>query len=107
MATTDLKPASGRRDIILGIMAYLGTLCFIPLMVTDRDAFVLFHARQGVVLWGWTVVAGFSLFIPGIGGPIFVFSLIGVVGFSVAGIVSVVLRKTWKLPIIYKLSIAI
>lgn len=93
-----------RRTFILAMLSYLGTLCFIPLVRSDHDEFILFHARQGLILWAWSVVAAFFLLIPGIGIPVFVISIMCVVALSLVGIVSVASGKRWKLPVIYKLS---
>jgi uncharacterized membrane protein len=107
MATIAIKTDGRIRTMVLGALSYLGALCFIPLMISDNDEFVLFHARQGLILWGWSVLAGLSLFLPGIGKPFFAISSIIVLVLSVAGIASVAMRKAWKLPLVYSLSKAI
>ncbi len=76
-------------------------------MLSENDEFVIFHARQGLILWGWTVLAGFSLFIPAVGKAFFAISSIIVVVLSLAGIVAVIMRKAWKLPLVHFLSKAI
>ena len=107
MATVEINTDQKMRTMILGGLSYLGVLCFIPLMASDKNEFVLFHARQGLVLWGWAVLAGVTIFIPGIGTMFFTISSILVIVLSIAGIVSVVMRKAWKLPIVHTLSRAI
>lgn len=107
MATIAIKTDGRSRTMVLGALSYLGVLCFIPLMSTERDEFVSFHARQGLVLWGWSVLAGLMLFVPGIGKLIFSTSVTIVVLLSIAGILAVAMRKAWKLPIVYSLSKAI
>lgn len=107
MATIQINRKRPGRTLLLGILSYLGTLCFVPLMVGDKDEFILFHARQGLILWGWSVLAGLSLLIPGVGMPIFAVSIPLVLAFSLIGMVSVSCRKAWKLPVIYKLSQAL
>ncbi len=107
MSTVRLSNKRKGRTLLLGLLSYLGTLCFVPLMVKDTDEFILFHARQGLVLWGWSVLAGLSLLIPGVGIPFFAVSLPLVTLLSVTGMISVVLRRAWKLPVIYRLAQAI
>ena len=85
----------------------MGVLCFIPLMASDKNEFVLFYARQGLVLWGWAVLAGVSLLIPGIGTAFFTISSVAVIVLSIAGIFSVTMRKAWKLPLVCNLLKAI
>ena len=50
MATVEINTDQKMRTMILGGLSYLGVLCFIPLMASDKNEFVLFHARQGLVL---------------------------------------------------------
>ncbi len=107
MATVKIKTDGRLRTLILGVLSYLGVLCFIPLMASDKDEFVLFHARQGLVLWGWSVLAGISLLVPGIGTTFFAISAMIVIVLSIVGIVSVTMRKAWKLPLVHSLSKAI
>jgi fumarate reductase subunit D len=107
MTLTIKNSGRGSRTVILGVLSYLGVLCFISLVNTDRDEFIYFHARQGLVLWGLSVVAGSSLLIPGVGFSIFSFLMSVVIALSLAGIIAVILRKAWKLPLVYRLSQAI
>ena len=96
--------AGGWRSQLLGALSYLGILCFVPLMVSRDDEFVYFHAKQGLVLWMWSVLAMFALHLPGIGKWLFGFSSTAVVIFSLAGLASVALRRTWKLPLIQSVA---
>jgi len=89
---------------MLGTLSYLGVMCFIPLMINDKDEFVLFHARQGLILWGWSVLAGFIMLVPGIGTQLANISWVMVMVFSALGILSVIFQKAWKMPFVHKLS---
>ncbi|WP_254434943.1 hypothetical protein [Magnetospirillum sp. UT-4] len=92
------------RTTVMAALSYLSVLCFVPLVLEREDEFVYFHAKQGMVLWIWGVVALFSLHIPVLGGWIFGLSSMGVLVFSVLGLVSVVFQRAWKLPVISWLS---
>jgi uncharacterized membrane protein len=92
------------RSRILAALSYFGVLCFIPLMASKADDYVRFHARQGLVLWGWIAMAGFALYLPGIGKMFFALSLFVVVILSVSGLISVVLLRAWRLPLVYRIS---
>jgi len=97
----------GRRSQLLAALSYLGILCFVPLIVSRDDEFVYFHAKQGLVLWMWSVLAMFTLHVPGIGKWLFGVSSMAVVLLSLAGLASVVLRRTWKLPLIQNVAAAL
>ncbi|CAH2598658.1 Magnetosome protein MamF [Rhodovastum atsumiense] len=100
----DAEPTAATRPILLAIMSYLGILCFIPLLFGNRSPFVQFHARQGLVIWAWGVLALMALSLPGFGGWFFHFSANLILILSVAGVISVLLGKTWKFPLIYDLA---
>jgi len=88
-------------------MSYLGILCFVPLMMNDDDEFIYFHAKQGLVIWIWSVLAVFAFPFPGIGKWLFGLSALAVLVFSALGLISVLLRKAWKLPLVHAIAIRI
>jgi uncharacterized membrane protein len=100
MTASVVRSALGGRSMILSALSYMSVLCFVPLLVAKDDEFIQFHARQGLVIWMWGVLALFALHIPLLGKWIFGFSSMGVVAFSVLGLVSVVCQRAWKLPLV-------
>lgn len=104
MATITLRSRGGARSRLMALMSYLGILCFVPLLSSTDDEFVCFHARQGLVIWMWGVIAVFALHVPGIGKWFFSFSAFAVVIFSVIGVIAVSLNRAWKLPFIHSLA---
>ncbi|ARJ64567.1 Magnetosome protein MamF [Magnetospirillum sp. XM-1] len=90
----------GCRSYLMAGLSYLGILCFVPLLMSRDDEYVYFHAKQGLVLWMWSVLAMFALHLPLIGKWLFGFSSMGVLVLSVAGLASVALRRTWRLPLV-------
>ena len=90
----------GMRSILMATLSYLGVLCFAPLLTARDDGFVQFHARQGLVIWIWGMVALFLLHLPIVGKWVFGFSSMGVLAFSALGIASVVCQRAWKLPLV-------
>ncbi|MBF0238661.1 MAG: hypothetical protein HQM12_13215 [SAR324 cluster bacterium] len=88
------------RTYILAFISYLGIFCLIPILLNKDDEYVHFHARQGVVLWLWTVIAIFALYIPVLGQFFFGLSAFLVLIFSFAGMFSVLLARAWKLPFV-------
>ena len=88
-----------KRSRVMAALSYLGILCFIPLLFSRGDAFVAFHARQGLVIWGWGVLALLALAIPGFGWFYKISSsLIPILSFI--GILSALLLQSWKFPLI-------
>lgn len=86
------------------ILAYLWVFCLIPLILKKDNAFVLFHAKQGVILFVAELVVGFIGVIPILGWAIlfagtFLFGLL-----SLAGIVNVLLGKHWKMPVVGEIA---
>lgn len=41
-----------------GVLAYLGILCLIPLLAAKKSPFAQYHAKQGLVLFLGSIVAG-------------------------------------------------
>ncbi|MBF0239919.1 MAG: hypothetical protein HQM12_19640 [SAR324 cluster bacterium] len=88
------------KSYVLAFMSYLGILCLVPILLNKDDEYVYFHARQGLVLWIWSVIAIFALYIPVIGQFFFGLSAFIILIYSFVGITSVLLAKAWKLPFV-------
>ena len=101
MTDETVESEGGLRARVMAAFSYLGILCFVPLLLNRDDEFVQFHARQGLVLWMWGVLAIFALSLPGIGKWFFSFSGMGIMAFSALGLVSVLLQRAWRLPLIH------
>ncbi|MBF0295692.1 MAG: hypothetical protein HQL96_10935 [Magnetococcales bacterium] len=99
MATSVQMPAGVGSKVLAGL-SYLGILCLVPLVMNRDNTYVRFHARQGVILWMWEVLAIYSLVLPGVGRIFFGISGLLCLAFSVIGLVSVYLGRAWKLPLI-------
>ncbi|MBF0129250.1 MAG: hypothetical protein HQL33_04595 [Alphaproteobacteria bacterium] len=92
------------RSRFMAALSYMGVLVFVPLLMNKDDEFVYFHAKQGLVLWTWSVFGLFGLHLPGVGKWWFSFSAMMVFGYSLIGLASVLFSRAWKLPVIYTLS---
>ena len=95
-----LESEFNAKTYLMAIMSYLGILCLVPVILNKEDEYVHFHARQGLVIWVWSVFAIFMLYVPVIGRFFFGLSAFMILIFSFIGMVSVLLAKAWKLPII-------
>ncbi len=104
MATMTVHSKGGLRSRTMALMSYLGILCFVPLLRNADDEFVHFHAKQGLVIWMWGVIAMFTLYVPGLGKWMFSFSILAVALLSAIGLISVILNRAWKLPFIHSVA---
>ncbi|HIJ38806.1 MAG TPA: hypothetical protein HPP80_07905 [Rhodospirillaceae bacterium] len=105
MTETTMCRTGTCRSSLMAALSYLGLLCFVPMILNKDDEFVHFHAKQGLVLWMWSVLAMFALQLPGgLGKWAFGFSSMAVLIFSGVGLVAVIFRRAWKLPLIHPIS---
>jgi len=104
MAIPSVRSKGGTKSRLMAILSYLGILCFVPLLRNKDDEFVHFHAKQGLVIWMWSVLAIFAIYLPGLGTWLFSFSTLAVIVLSVIGVISASLNRAWKLPLIYSVS---
>ncbi|MBF0110516.1 MAG: hypothetical protein HQL76_15215 [Magnetococcales bacterium] len=88
---------------MMAALGYMGVLCLVPLLLNRQDGFVAFHARQGLILWIWAASSFFLMHFPGLGPYIFSTSMVLVTFASLVGLVSVLLNRSWKFPIIHGL----
>lgn len=89
---------------ILAILSYLGILCLVPLLLKKNNKFVLFHGKQGLVLFLGEIAAAIISIIPFLGWLI---GFLGVMLFgivSLIGIVQVLMGNYWKIPIVAELA---
>ena len=99
--------AGSLRSLVMAGLSYLGILCFIPLIMNKNDEFVLFHSRQGLVLWGWSVLAIIAMELPVVGKWFFSISSMVILVYSIIGLISVAFRRAWKLPLASDLAQAL
>jgi len=92
---------------ILAIISYIGILCLVPILMKEKDEFVKFHARQGLVLFiceiiSWIVFyyifnvwfyVYFLLFLGNLVGLVWVI-------LSIIGIMNVLANKKQEIPIV-------
>ena len=100
VSTAVVRSEMSLRSILMAGLSYLGVLCFAPLLIARDDGFVQFHARQGLVIWMWGILALFILHIPVVGEWVFGFTSMIVLAYSGLGLVSVICQRAWKLPLI-------
>lgn len=90
----------------LAIMSYIGPLCLIPFLTKEKDEFVKFHAKQGLVLFAFEVIIWIVMRML----PFwYMWQFINIVylvelAFSIIGIVNVVHKEKKQLPLIGHLA---
>lgn len=103
--------SSSDNDTLMGVLAYLGILCLIPLFAAKDSDFAQFHAKQGLTLFAleavlsviWIVLVPMAVFGGGFFGllmPIVWLLNLGCLILSIIGIVNVVNKKREPLPVI-------
>jgi uncharacterized membrane protein len=97
------------QDRILLVLAYLGILALVPFL-TARKEFVLWHARQGLLLFGVSLVSLFTMIILNVVlyqvhwviGLLFLIllltSLFGLMALIVACILKAFEGERWRIP---------
>ncbi len=89
---------------IMAIMSYISVLCLIPILTKEKDEFVKFHAKQGLVLFIGEVATWIVFIIV----PFlwFLYNLLGIfwLVLSVVGIINVVNKKKKEVPLVGKLA---
>jgi len=92
----------------IAIISYIGPLCLIPFFTKEKDEFVKFHAKQGLVLFICEVIVWIVLrMLPFILWYAWhLMNIISVVGliFSIIGIINVVHKQKKQLPLIGSLA---
>ena len=90
----------GKKINPLAILGYLGILLFIPWLMAKNDDFVMFHVKQGLVLFIGEVLTVVIFFIPFIGSVIAgILDIIWLI-YSVIGIINALEGKKKELPYI-------
>jgi len=98
------KPKNSAQDAeenkILAAISYLGILCLIPILLKKDSKFVMFHAKQGLVLFIAEVAISFINIIPILGQMIWLVAALIFIVVSVMGIIKAYQGVWWKIPIV-------
>jgi len=89
-------------DKFITFLSYIGVLCLIPLLTKKDDAFVFFHAKQGLVLFIVEVITAFVAVIPVLGWIIAPMASLLWVALSIIGIINITNGEKKELPILGK-----
>ena len=89
---------------IYAFCSYLSLLCLIPLFFKRDNQFVLFHAKQGIVLCGLEIILCFFKFFPVIGEVLFIFGMVICGIFSLSGMIKVIMNEFWEMPVLFDIA---
>lgn len=96
---SDLDP-----DRLMAVLSYVGILVLIPLFVSRDNDFVMFHAKQGlVILVGLIAALVIGQWLAIIGTILFVMLLL----VDVVGILKALSGHRWKIPVIGEIAKAL
>lgn len=96
----DSSPEPVNNDQAMGIIAYLGPLCIVPILVAKDSEFAMYHANQGLILFIVAIALSLFAIIPILGWIISFFGSIAVVVLAILGIINAANMKKKPLPII-------
>ena len=80
----------------MAALSYAWILCLIPLLTKKDSKFAQFHAKQGLILLGASLLSWFPIFGQILGLVILVISVIG--------IIKALNGEWWKIPYLYDIS---
>jgi len=102
ISTSIGKQQDIEKNKALAIVSYLWILCIIPYVVKSNSEYVMFHAKQGIVL----TIAWFILWIVGIvpllGWLIFFFGSILLFVVNIVAIIKAWQGEEWKIPYLHQ-----
>lgn len=83
---------------LIAALAYLWVISIVVLLVKKDSKFAQFHAKQGLVLFLASIVAGFIPII----GWFLLYPIIGIIG--LIGIIQALMGKYWRIPLVADLA---
>ncbi len=93
------KTSKNEDSNILAMLSYLWILSVVFYIIKkDEDDFVVFHARQGMVLLGASIVLFFLGFIPLLGWLVGFFGWIAIIVLSIIGMIKAYQGERYNIP---------
>ncbi len=86
----------------LAILSYIGILFLIPLLAAKEDEFAQYHAKQGMVLFIFSLAGIFIGVIPILGWVLAPFIFLFIVILAILGIINVLKGEKKEIPVIGK-----
>lgn len=86
------------QEKFLAAISYIWILCLVPIVMKNKDEFVMHHAKQGLVLFIAEIALWIIGFIPFLGWIISFFGFWLVLVLSLAGIIKTLSGEKWEMP---------
>ena len=86
------------------VISYISFLCVVSLLLKKDNKFVLFHAKQGLVLFAFQVACLVLSIIPAIGPVIKLFGILIVFTISLRGIFQAMMSKYARIPLVSNIA---
>ncbi|MFC1789738.1 DUF4870 domain-containing protein [Patescibacteria group bacterium] len=98
------KTEEGQKINVIALISYLGPLCLIPILTQEKNEFVKFHAKQGLILFiSEAIIWFFVALLPIFYIILWIFNIAWLV-LSIIGIINVTKNKKKELPLIGKFA---
>jgi len=88
------------QEKFLAAISYIWILCLVPIVMKNKDEFVMHHAKQGLVLFIAEIALWIIGFIPFLGWIISFFGFWLVLVLSLAGIIKTLSGEKWEMPVL-------
>jgi len=88
----------------MALISYIGVLCLVPVLMKNKDEFVKFHAKQGLVLLSGEIIILFASTITPFLMPIWGLINLCWLVLSIVGIMNVVKNEKKQIPFLGKLA---
>ncbi len=85
---------------VMALLSYISILSIVMYVVKKDDAFVVFHARQGMVLFGMSIALLFVGIIPVLGWIIGVLGWLFVVVMAIIGMIKAYQGEKYEMPVV-------
>ena len=100
--TADFDVNDIAQNKVMGVLAYFGPLCLVPILAAKDSKFARFHANQGLVLFIVGIILSVLFVIPLIGWILAPILSLIVTVLAIIGIINAAGGKAKELPIIGK-----
>ena len=89
---------------IMAVISYIGPLCLIPILTKEKNEFVKYHAKQGLILFVGEVAAWLiASLVPALWALVNLVNIVWLV-LSIIGIVNVTKGEKKEIPVVGKFA---
>jgi len=82
------------------VICYISFLCLVALFLKKENKFVLYHAKQGLVIFVFEVACYFISVIPKLGGLIYTVGMLLALWVSIWALWNTLMGKQFRIPLV-------